>query len=233
MLGQAQSKAEIKNVDFTVRNDTLLVTFDLDKAGKNEWFNISLKITTVSGKIIEPNALSGDVGAKIAGGKSKQIVWNIRDDNIAINESIAVEVTAIPGENNLKFVSRGKAVLLSAVVPGLGLTKLDNGGAYWLMAIVFYSAAAGSYFCYSQANHTYDEYLGAETGSERDNLYQNVQNQKNNANLLICTAGAVWLGNMIWTLTARNKTKKDYGISFGGTFDPIVKTPVINISYKF
>ena len=170
LLGQAQSRAEIRNVDFSVRNDSLFVTYDLDKAGKDERFDVLLKISTPSGKIITPYSLSGDVGADISGGRAKQIIWSINKDNIAINEEIAVEVFATSQGNNVKFVSRGKAVLLSAVVPGLGLTKLNNGGPYWIMAIAVYGAAAGSYLYYSMAEQNYTKYLDARTEDERNSF---------------------------------------------------------------
>ncbi|MEI7897690.1 MAG: hypothetical protein WCJ26_11695 [bacterium] len=217
-----------------VRNDSLFVSYDLDKAGKHELFNIALKITTTSGKNLTPYSLSGDVGANISGGKAKQIAWNISKDNIAINENIAVEVLATSQVNNVKFISRGKAVLLSAFVPGLGLTKLNNGGPYWIMAIAVYGAAAGSYIYYAMAEQNYTKYLDARTEDERNSLHSTVQSQKNMSNILMYTAGAVWLGNMIWTLASSNKTKSGQnGISFGGTYDPLAKAPVIMIKYKF
>lgn len=108
LLGQAQSRAEIRNVDFSVRNDSLFVTYDLDKAGKDERFDVLLKISTPSGKIISPYTMSGDVGANIPGGKAKQIIWSISKDNIAINEDIAVEVFATSDGNNEIRTSQGR-----------------------------------------------------------------------------------------------------------------------------
>ncbi len=90
--GWAQSHAQIRNVDFTVRNDSLFVTYDLDKATKQERFTISLKISTPSGKITTPYTLSGDVGEQIPGGQNKLIIWNIGKDNIVINEEITLEM---------------------------------------------------------------------------------------------------------------------------------------------
>ena len=233
-VAQAQSHAEINKVDFTVRNDSLFVKYDIDKAGKQERFDISLRITTASGKIITPLTLSGDVGVNIQGGQSKQIIWNISKDNIVINEDIAVEVLASPQENTIKFVSRGMAVLLSAFVPGLGLTKLNKGGPYWIMAIGVYGAAAGSYLFYSMANQNYNKYLDARTENERNSLHSTVESQKTISNVLMYTAGAIWLGNMIWTLVSPNKTKPaNKGISFGGTYDPLAKAPVLTLKYVF
>jgi hypothetical protein len=134
----------------------------------------------------------------------------------------------------VKFVSRGKAVLLSAVVPGLGLTKLNNGGPYWVMAIAFYGAAAGSYIYNSLAEQNYTKYLDSRTEDERNSLHSTVQSQQQMSNVLMYTAGAVWLGNMIWTLANPNKTKfGKKGISFGGSYDTMAKMPVVMLKYKF
>lgn len=235
-LINAQSHAEIKNVDFMVRNDSMFVTYDLTKAEKQESFNITLKITTASGKIITPYTLNGDVGEKILGGRGKRIVWIINKDNIVINEEIAVEVLATPMEMNspLKFVSRGKALLLSAFVPGLGLTKLKNGGPYWIMAFVVYGSVAGSYIYYSSADKNYSKYLNSMTESERNSLHSTVQSRKTISNLLIYGASAVWLGNIIWTLASKNNTKSgEKGISFSGIYDPLARAPLLTLKYKF
>ena len=188
---KSQSQAEIRNVDFTVRNDSLFVTYDLYKASKKEQFGISLKITTASGKLINPMATTGDVGSNIPGGKAKQIIWNISKDNVVIDEEIAVEVLAIPHEGPVKFVSRGKAVLLSAIVPGLGVTKLSRGGPYWIMAIAAYGSAAGSYYYFTMAEQNYTKYLDAKTEGDRNSFHSTVQSQKSISDILMYTAGAV------------------------------------------
>lgn len=232
--GFGQSHAEIRNVDFTVRNDSMFVVYDLVEAGKGERFDISLKVISTSGKTITPLTLGGDVGKNRSGGKLKQIVWNIAMDNVAIDEEIAVEVIATSLAGEVKFVSRGKAVLLSAVVPGLGLTRLNNGGPYWIMAIAVYGAAAGSYLYFTLADQNYTKYLEAQTESERNALHATVESQKTISNVFMYTAGAVWLGNMIWTLAAHNKTKPgDKGLSFGGAYDPRAKAPVFTLKYNF
>ena len=54
----AQSSAEIQNITFTAKNDTLIVTYDIEKAERKELFDISLFITTASGKLMRPRAVS-------------------------------------------------------------------------------------------------------------------------------------------------------------------------------
>jgi len=229
----SQSTAEIQNIQFSAHNDTLTVTYDIIKAERKELFDISLVITTASGKLIRPRAVSGDVGSNVKGGGSKQIYWDLNRDQIFLNEEIEIEIEAIALGVPEKFVSRGKAVLLSTVVPGLGITKLNNGGPYWIMAIATYGAAAGAAAFYFLADDNYTKYLDATDMNERNSLYDKVESQNMISDILMYSAGAVWLGNMIWTLVHPNKTKQARGLSFWGSYDPVIGRPVFALKYKF
>ena len=228
-----QSTAEIQNIQFEANNDTLTVTYDIIQAERKELFDISLVITTASGKLIRPRAISGDVGPNVKGGGRKQIYWDLNRDQIFLNEEIEIEIEAIALGVPEKFVSRGKAVLLSAVVPGLGITKLNNGGPYWIMAVATYGAAAGSVVFYFMADGNYTKYLDATNLDERNSLYDKVESQNMISDILMYSAGAVWLGNMIWTLAHPNKTKQAKGLSFGGSYDPVIGKPVFALRYRF
>lgn len=239
----AQSNATIENIDFHIQNDTLWVTYDLLYSRQNELFNIGITITTASGKTIQPVSVSGDVGDKVNGGKGKKICWDVNKDRIVLSESIYVEVNAIifevrPTEiskiSKDKYFHRGPALLLSAVVPGLGITKLNNGKPFWLMAVAFYGAAAGSYLYYNSADKTYDKYLVSEDENERNKLYSQAESQKTISTVLIYTAGAVWLGNMIWTAVHPNKTKPGTKeISLGTRWDESLRIAQLSIKYSF
>jgi len=228
-----QSTAEIQNIQFSAHNDTLTVVYDIIQAERKELFDISLVVTTASGKLIRPRAVSGDVGPNVKGGGRKQIHWDLNRDQIFLNEEIEVEIEAIALGVPEKFVSRGKAVLLSAVVPGLGITKLNKGGPYWIMAVATYGAAAGSAAFYFLADDNYSKYLAATDMDKRNSLYDKAESQNMISDIMMYTAGAVWLGNMIWTLAHPNKTKQAKGLSFGGSYDPVIGRPVFALRYNF
>jgi len=190
---QAQSHAEIQNIDFSMQHDSIFISYNLLKAAKNERFDISLIVTTASGKTINPLSVTGDVGKIITGGQGKKITWDINKDNVFINEGISVEITAQPMAPEIRFVHRGTAALLSAVVPGLGITKLNNGGPYWIMAIAFYGSAAGSYLYYQSAESDYDKYKASLTESERNDLYGKVENKDRISDVLMYTARTIWV----------------------------------------
>jgi hypothetical protein len=227
----AQSRTEIHNVNFTLHNDSLFINYDLLKADHKERFRISVEIATASGKIIYPVAIIGDVGFDIAGGKGKLIIWDIKKDNIFLNEAISIEVTAVPEPTSSKFFTRGAAVALSTVVPGLGITKLNRGGPYWIMAIGFYGAAVGSYLYYNSANDNYQKYLDSRDEDQRNSLYSTSTNQNTISEALLYTAAAIWVGNMIWTLVTPNKTKPKMNLGF--YYDPSAKQPLLSLKYQF
>ena len=222
-LATAQSKAAIENVDFHIQNDTLFVSYDLLHAAKNELFIVGITITTASGNTIRPVSVTGDAGAAVYGGKGKKICWDINQDHVVISEGIYIDVVAtVSGLNpsdaaSNKFVHRGPALLISAVVPGLGITKLSNGKPFWLMAIAFYGAAAGSYLYYNSANNTFDKYLASEEVEERNQFYDQTDSKKTISTVLMYTAATIWVTNMIWTAVHPNKTKPGKkGMSLGG-----------------
>lgn len=228
-----QTLAEIKNIRFFAKNDSLVVTYDIIEAERKELFDISLVISTASGKLIRPRAVSGDVGSSVTGGKDKTIFWDLTKDQIFLNEGIEVEIEAVALGVPEKFVSRGMALLLSAFVPGLGISKLNQGGAYWLMAVATYGAAAGSVVFYYLADDNFTKYLASTDIDERNTLHSRVAAQNKVSDVLMYTAGAVWIGNMIWTLAQPNKTKKAKRLSFGGSVDPVFGKPVFALKYRF
>lgn len=232
-MSVAQSPAEIRNVDFQFRNDSLIVTYDIAKSIRGDLFKVEMVINTASGKTIRPKAVTGDIEDNIKGSNSKEIIWDIRKDGVVINENIQVQINAIIFEAP-KLFHRSAAIALSAVVPGLGITKLNRGGIYWIMAIGFYGAAAGSYYYYTTAQTNFNKYLDTHDESARNSMYDKVKSQNTISDVLMYTAGAIWVANIIWTCVTPNKTKpKSDGLSVGAIYDPVMKQPLICLKYGF
>ncbi|TSA25042.1 MAG: hypothetical protein D4R67_10860 [Bacteroidetes bacterium] len=261
-----QSKAQITNVDFYVRNDTLFISYDLVKAKPNEWFDVTLTVKTPSGKVFFPVALSGHAGKFVAGGKGKQIIWAIAKDNVFIDEEIFVELRATPmgsqpqtevqqqtppqtkqqtppvvtkepeysstqsREIVNRTYSKGGAIVLSAIMPGLGVTKQREGGAQWLLGLAAYGAVAGGVVLNVMATSAYNQYKDATTAGERDDLFQKATSRAQTGKILYYAAAGIWAGSMIWTILTPNNVKTKF--SFYGTYDPIVNKPMIGLTIK-
>jgi len=255
-----QSKAEIQNVDFNVDRDQLIVTYDIIKAKSNERFNISIIVRTISGITYNPKAVTGDVGENVFGGKGKRIVWDIAKDNVFIEDEIFVEVKPVPTTDVQPAVTKteplpqqpqqqqpqqqlgswaeertfpkGGAIALSAIFPGIGITKQKEGGPYWLMGIATYGLAITGIILNVSSNSSYTKYQDATTTEDRDKYYNQAKSRVKTGNTLFYVAAGIWAGNMVWTILTPNK-KKIGGFSFIGSYDPFMETPVFGVKYKF
>lgn len=256
-----QSNAQIANVDFFVRNDTLFVTYDLVKAKSSEWFDVTMTVKTPSGKVYFPVALSGHAGKFVAGGKGKRIAWAITKDNVFIDEEIFVELRAMPMDGKpqetadtqpktkpdvvsepeyssvrerelvSRTYSKGGAIVLSAIMPGLGVTKQREGGAHWLLGLATYGLVAGGVIMNVSANSAYKDYKEATTAADRDALYDKATGRAKTGKYLYFGAAGIWAGSMIWTILTPNKVRSTF--SMYGTYDPVGGNPMIGVTINF
>ena len=89
-----KTNAQIKNVNFELVSDNLIVTYDIVNYKPKEMFTVALNIYTAQENKIKALALSGDINNNISGGDRKKIVWDVKKDSIFIDNDIYVEVVA-------------------------------------------------------------------------------------------------------------------------------------------
>ncbi len=74
---------QIQNVEYSLENKNILITYDLVNCIDNDLVDISIEFVEQSNQKINPKSLSGDIKNVSCG--SKKIVWNINNDNIELN----------------------------------------------------------------------------------------------------------------------------------------------------
>jgi hypothetical protein len=230
----AQTKAKVENVNFFVEGESLIITYDIVKASGNEAFDVSINITTTSGKKISAYALTGDIGAGVYAGKYKRITWDLKKDNVYIDDEILVEVIAMSAQA-ATGASVGGALLRSAVWPGWGNSYAKDGGAYWLMGFVAWGAAGGAFYYNNQAYNAYEDYKGATTSGERDQFFQDAEDHKAMQTNLMIAAGAIWAIDLIWTGIQANNANRNIPknkVSLGYYYDPMAQQPMFRIAYN-
>lgn len=254
---QAQSKAKVENIDFYAVGSNLNITYDIAKAKTGESFEIWVKVITDSGQEIVPQALTGDVGKGVSGGPNKRIVWDVESDNAFFEEEISVEVFLkseyIPKSDpekedtkktkdtpiktkNAGDVSVGKALILSAVLPGLGNNYVKGGGAQWLIGVAGYGMIAGSIALNRSAYNSFEDYKVATSTSERNDLYDQAKGKNTTSKVLAGIAIVIWVGDLVLTGVQASKAKKN---SFSSNFsiiynyDPLIKKPLVGLNYRF
>ena len=94
-LCYAQSSAKVSDPRLELIGNTLHITYDILNSTQKEKFEVSIVIKDENGNIINANALSGDVGQDIPGGRNKRVTWNLEADNVFINAYLSVKINAI------------------------------------------------------------------------------------------------------------------------------------------
>lgn len=202
------SKAELTNVDFFMQEDKLVITYDLLNTKPDEKYLISVNIVTETDKPVNAKSFSGDVGENISGGAGKRIIWNISDDIAYLDDKISVKVSAIYiNPRIVKPTSRGKAMLLSTLLPGLGCSKTTLKPIHLVKGIAGYGCIAGSFYFNNKSNKTFADYQDSDVAADRDRLFDQSVKEKNLSDILIYSGGAVWLIEYVNILIARNHSR--------------------------
>ena len=233
-----ESKAKIQNVEFILVNDQLVITYDLVNAKPGERFNISVKILTVTGKEIDAQAFSGDANNDVSGGYQKKIIWDIEKDIAYIEDEIIVRVLA--EHQNPKIIgptSKGSALLLSTIYPGLGSAKITQKKAHALKGLLGYGCIAGAIIYDYKASDSYEKYKNTFDIEESDKFFKDAENQRTLSSVFLYSAVAVWSLEYLNILLAKNRTitttALKNSISIDYAYNKIANTPMVTLKIYF
>ncbi len=253
---RAQSGAEIRNVDFYLENNKLIITYDIANSSADESFNIWIKIKTAYGQLIQATSLTGDISSGVKGGSGKRIVWDVIADNVSLDDDILIEVfaraeseepavvekpepeitPAVQKSPTGKKISVGKALLFSAILPGLGNTYVKGKGAAWLWGVLGYGCIVGSVVMNNMAYNNYEDYKTAATSDERDQLYDKASTYDLGSKVLIGAAATIWVVDLVITGIQAGKARKTShasNIRLNYQIDPHSQQYMVGLTYKF
>ena len=247
----AQSAAKIENIKFDAEGSKLVITYDIMKSKEGETFEIWVKIKTANGKEIIPNTIYGDVKKGVAGGPNKRVVWDVEADNIDLSEEFSVEVYGRSDSKSPSSVGEplkekqvkakgegigvGKALLFSAVLPGLGNRAIKGSGAQWLIGVGGYGCIIGSIVLSRSAYNAYEEYKLADNSNDRDDYFSKAENNNRVSKILIGSAGAIWIADLLWTGLQAGKARKSSksAVSINYYYDPYLNKPMFRLGFMF
>ncbi len=181
----------------------LSITYDLITKGKSDLFSIWVEIRDQDGDPIRAYSYRGEFGDSIKPGNNKIITWVPEEDAFFLDEDVTVE---LKGELYERSFNKGTMVALSAVVPGLGQTKIKEK-PWWLASIPAYGALAGGVIYNMKFADTYDAYHKTLDGIERDDLWAKAQQERNISGALFIGAAVVGAANLVWIAATPNKYK--------------------------
>ena len=229
---------EIEITDLTIENNQLVIYYNILKAKKKQTFEVWPEITTANGQTINASSFSGDYGEGITPGIGKKIIWDYNADGVVLNDKVFVEIKAKIAITH-SGTSLGKALLLSAIVPGLGITKNKGKGYYWLMSIPVYSLSLAAAAKYQSAQDDYNEYLNElEDISRAEDYFLSAIDAQEASQVFTYSAIGVWAVNMIWTGISVSKNKSLANLNnkktmFFSNINPLNKTVGFTFRYRF
>jgi hypothetical protein len=253
---RAQTNAKISNVDFFAEGDKIVITYDIAGSLPEESFNIWIQVKTVSGKLLNAKSTSGDIGKGITGGSGKRIEWNYSLDQVALDEEVSIEVfaslettapkttesvpvetKAAPPKENVtggRNIHIGPALILSAVLPGLGKTYIKGHGANWLLGVAGYGMITGSVLLNHAAYDNLEKYRASYDETEREDFYDQAKVQAAGSYVLAGGAIVIWVVDFITTGVKAGKVKRSQSqVQINSGFDALTGAPMVGFTYRF
>ncbi len=202
----AQNEIRISRPELSFSDNVLTVKYDITGCGSGEFVDITLIVLNSKGDTIKPGYITGDMGFRVTCGTGKVISWNIGRDNAKIDDDIQVLVKGrrsaqpvstlnMPESEN---ISRGKILVSSVFVPGLGLKKASGKSGFLVFSGLAYGGLGAALFLNLQSKKLKDDYLAA-TGNDRDNKFSKWEKNYNMTRSIIYGTAGVWAVNLIWS----------------------------------
>lgn len=207
----------------------LKIGYDIVDKTASDLFFVWIEIQKKNGDQIKAASFTGDIGEKIKAGANKAISWQPSSDSVYLNEEILVEVMA---EKYVPKFWKGQMVLLSALMPGLGQSKI-KGKPYWLAGVAAYGALAGGFAMKSAGNKNYDAYLHDENPASRNKLLEKAQNELNMSGVLIVSGAAIWAANLVWVAAIPNEFQPLKNARFSLEKSPVGNTTLVAFKLNF
>lgn len=222
---------QVENVDFTVKDNVVIVTYDLVNCQSSELYDIKLTFVSES-RNIYPNSITGDINS-VSAGENKKIEWMVLSDKaelkgniqaiveishiyystVEISNTYSTKITGSPSKST-KTTGGPSNVFLSMILPGLGDIKVDKENdkrhlKWYHISGIYLGAALCAYSYKLRSNKFYDEYLNSTTQSQIDGAYKSANDRHHAFLILVGVAGTVWLGDVIYVTVKGFKNRHE------------------------
>lgn len=243
-----------KRITWSFGNDSIFIDEDLFVQVNAE--KIAVKEETAETKTTEESEVK-DNGETQGATKTQNVDLNKKlSDNKELNNKKAIENketsenktkteleaekrTPVKEEGSTKEISKGKMVLTSAVLPGWGQAKANNGKPFWLIGTAGYGCIAGSVIMNRSASSAYDDYKSSMDLDESNTLFDKATRRNSLSKVLGYSAIGIWAADLIWVMVTPVKKKESANMNEGRKFkinpgfDPGSNAGVVTLTYYF
>lgn len=197
----------VTNVSLRYNGDQVVIQYDLNSSNPKSLFDIRVKLFNRADKPIDALTFTGDVGKSIMAGTNKKAIWQVKVDNVKVDDYVYAVVEATPTLN----IPMEKHLLKTTLLPGWGDYRLDNNKWHIYKSVLGYGAIAGSIALNMSAVNNYNSYLNSPT--QANNYFDVAQNQQTLSYVMAGTAVAVWGYSLYHTYAKAKKLSKYQTIS--------------------
>jgi len=186
---------------------------------------VSEKLEAITVPVIQP-ALSDSLQGQLTESNTTK-----KDDNPVVAEKEKSSVEELPYKRN--------NVLLSAIVPGWGLTRLSNGKPYWLIGVAGFGCIATSVYFNRKAVKSYDNYMESYDVNVYPDYFTEAEQQYLISNICAYTAIAIWVIDLGVTVLCTEKMRKSLytgnlsRVSVGSGYQGSTGTAFVTMNYRF
>jgi len=227
----------IENVQVSVKDDKVIVDYDLVHTNAQAWYKISLRFQGQTGQTIKPKSVSGDIGY-VKGGKNQTIIWDVDEDQDALFTKIK---PVLKIEDQFQKLGGPEYAPLSILVPGLGAHFVEKKKMWPLnvtRTVVVWGVTGFGVLQKFRSDNLYDDYLNAKEQSEIDRLYNKANKFHKQSYYLLRTGAVLWAADLIWTtmeglinLERNKKLQEKHNIDVGINYQQDVMT--VGLKYRF
>jgi hypothetical protein len=213
---------KIENVDLDIKNNIIVVKYDLINEGENNYaYDIRLRFRDEKDDFTTPRNPSGDL-KNVRPGTGKEITWNVLADNQEIKGNISA-VVEIEGKHRYRsgerVVGGPSNAFLSMLLPGLGDYFVNKYAdekmspdplrkSLYIVPLAYYLCMYGAISQYTQYKKSYDEYHNATNQLLMDEHYKQANQKFQTSQALLGVAASAWLCDVIYVAARGFKNRK-------------------------
>jgi hypothetical protein len=154
-----------------------------------------------------------------------------KDDGSVMANKMETNITEVPYKKN--------NFLLSAIVPGWGLTRLSNGKPYWLIGFAGFGCIATSIYFNHKAVSSYDSYKESIDVNVYPDYFKRSEQQYLISNMCAYSAIAIWVIDLgVVAFRAQKVSRSIPGqnltrVSIGSGYQGSTITAFVSLNYRF
>lgn len=201
---------DIQNIDFTFKNNTFYISYDLSNCGSNQMYDVKLTLEGRKSGYYTPVNISGDLFNQTCG-SNKKITWSPLAEGKQLKEEVRffVEISA-----KKKLIENGPSnAYRSMILPGLGSLKVQKTKLPLLVTAGFLFSGIQAFRYNSMTNSNFNNYLNANNQSDLNSYYQSAKEARNTTYMYTGIAAGIWVSDVIYTLIKGSVNKRTKNLS--------------------